>query len=73
MASVTVNGEWLPHTTIFSEDSAGRPLPTVKFPVYLKQGEVWLSSENIRGFDSRYFGPVSADFIIKAIPVFLFE
>jgi conjugative transfer signal peptidase TraF len=70
--SVTVNGEWLPHTAVSSADSAGRPLRGTKFPVRLKTGEAWVSSENIRGFDSRYFGPVSADLVIKAVPIFLF-
>jgi conjugative transfer signal peptidase TraF len=69
---ITVNGEILPYTAISSADSAGRLLYSAKFPVCLKKGEVWLSSENIRGYDSRYFGPVSADLIVRAVPVFLF-
>jgi conjugative transfer signal peptidase TraF len=70
--SVTINGEPLFYTEILSEDSKGRPLRGAKFPVRLGKGEVWLSSENIRGYDSRYFGPVSADLLIKAVPVLLF-
>lgn len=70
--SVTVNGEYLPYTKILSEDTQGRPLYGTKFPIILKKGQVWLSSENVRGYDSRYFGPVSGELIIKAIPVLLF-
>jgi signal peptidase I len=69
---VTVNGEILPDTSLFLYDSAGRRLHHIKFPVCLQKEEVWLSSENIRGYDSRYFGPVSADRIIKVVPIFLF-
>jgi conjugative transfer signal peptidase TraF len=72
-ASVTVNGQPLPYSSILSADSAGLPIiQSTKFPVRLAKGEIWLSSENIRGFDSRYFGPVSADFAVRAVPVFLF-
>jgi conjugative transfer signal peptidase TraF len=70
--SVTVNGENLPHSTIFSADSAGRPLWGATFPRLLKKGEIWLSSENTLGYDSRYFGPVSADLVFEANLVFTF-
>jgi conjugative transfer signal peptidase TraF len=46
MKSVTVNGEWLPYTAVSSVDSTGRDLQRTKFPVRLKEGEVWVSSEN---------------------------
>jgi conjugative transfer signal peptidase TraF len=69
---VTVNGEYVLMTEIVSQDTEGRPLPEAPFPVTLEKGEVWLSSENIRGYDSRYFGPVSEDILRKAAPVWIF-
>jgi type IV secretory pathway protease TraF len=59
-------------TEIISQDTEGRPLPKASFPVTLRKGEVWLSSENIRGYDSRYFGPVSEDVLRRAAPVWIF-
>jgi conjugative transfer signal peptidase TraF len=70
--AVTVNGEYVLMTEIVSQDTEGRPLPEASFPVTLGKGEVWLSSENIRGYDSRYFGPVSEDILRKAAPVWIF-
>ena len=70
--SVTVNGGFLFMTEIFSEDMKGRVLPRALFPILLKKGEVWLSSENVRGYDSRYFGPVSQDILQGAIPIWQF-
>jgi conjugative transfer signal peptidase TraF len=58
---VTVNGLRVPFAAVLSADSAGRSLAATRFPARLKHGEAWLASENIRGFDSRYFGAVSMD------------
>jgi conjugative transfer signal peptidase TraF len=70
--AVTVNGEYILMTEVISRDTEGRGLPSARFPVTLGKGEVWLSSENIRGYDSRYFGPVSEDILRKAVPVWIF-
>jgi conjugative transfer signal peptidase TraF len=70
--AVTVNGEYVPMTEILSRDTEGRELPRASFPTVLKKGEAWLSSENIRGYDSRYFGPVSTDLLQKATSVWIF-
>lgn len=56
--AVTVNGAYIPMTEILSRDTEGRDLPAASFPRRLVSGEAWLSSENVRGYDSRYFGPV---------------
>jgi len=53
-----------------SADSTGNlsPYPT---PVTLQSGQYWLISHPDRGFDSRYFGLVSRDWITHlAYPVF---
>jgi conjugative transfer signal peptidase TraF len=70
--AVTVNGEYIMMTEILSRDTEGRVLPKTLFPVKLRRGEAWLSSENIRGYDSRYFGPVSEDILQRAVPVWIF-
>ena len=70
--AVIVNGSYLFMTEIFSMDMEGRTLPKAWFPTLLKKGEAWLSSENIRGYDSRYFGPVSQDILQGAIPIWKF-
>jgi type IV secretory pathway protease TraF len=70
--AVLINGNYLFMTEIFSEDTEGRTLPRASFPTLLKKGEVWLSSENIRGYDSRYFGPVSQDILQRAVLIWRF-
>jgi conjugative transfer signal peptidase TraF len=70
--AITVNGRYIIMTEILSRDTEGRALPRPIFPVRLKKGEAWLSSENIRGYDSRYFGPVSSDLLRKATPRWIF-
>lgn len=70
--AITVNGGFIFATEILSQDTEGRPLPVASFPASLGNGEAWLSSENIRGYDSRYFGPVSEDLLRGAVPVWLF-
>jgi conjugative transfer signal peptidase TraF len=71
--AVTVNGEYVPMTEILSRDTEGRSMPGALFPVRLRERQVWLSSENIRGYDSRYFGPVSSDILREAAPVWTFR
>jgi conjugative transfer signal peptidase TraF len=71
--SVTVNGDHVFRTEILSQDTEGRPLPAAHYPVSLTERQVWLSSENIRGYDSRYFGPVSSDLLRKATPIWIFH
>jgi type IV secretory pathway protease TraF len=71
--SVTVNGGYVLMTEILSQDTEGRPMSSAFFPVWLQDRQVWLSSENIRGYDSRYFGPVSSDILRKATPVWIFR
>lgn len=63
---LTVNGKFVPLTEIVSRDSAGRNMPQMSFPVRLGAREAWLASENKRGYDSRYFGPVSLDLLRPA-------
>ena len=71
--AVTVNGSCVVMTQILSQDTEGRAMPSASFPMWLQKYQVWLSSENIRGYDSRYFGPVSSDFLRKATPIWVFR
>ena len=63
---ITVNGKVVPLSEVASRDGMGRAMPSMTFPVRLKPGEAWLASENKRGYDSRYFGPVSLDLLQSA-------
>jgi len=71
--AITVNGHHISATQILPYDSQGRPLFPASFPVTLSGQQVWLSSEFIRGFDSRYFGPVYSGALTKAVPVWVFR
>lgn len=64
--SLTVGGAFIPISEIRSRDVMGRAMPSPQFPVRLKHGEAWLSSDNERGYDSRYFGPVSLELLRPA-------
>jgi conjugative transfer signal peptidase TraF len=70
-AGVAVNGCLLPNSLPLSHDAAGRRLsswPYKQFP--LTQGLVWLYADNVRSWDSRYWGPVPvADILAKVVPV----
>jgi conjugative transfer signal peptidase TraF len=70
--AVTVNEDYIFMTEIFERDTEGRSLPSAAFPLRLQSGQGWVSSENIRGYDSRYFGPVSQDLLKSAVPVWIF-
>ncbi|MDL2264086.1 S26 family signal peptidase [Synergistaceae bacterium OttesenSCG-928-I11] len=65
-----VNDEFIP-LTIASADSNGGTLTAWPTPLVLSADCYWLVSDPIRGFDSRYFGPVSRfAFTHKAIVIF---
>jgi conjugative transfer signal peptidase TraF len=57
--------------TVASRDSFGGELSAWPTPLTLQPGCYWLTSDPERGFDSRYFGPLSGDsFTHKAFPLF---
>ena len=64
--SVTVGETFIPISEIRSRDIMGRAMPSPQFPVRLKPNEAWLASDNERGYDSRYFGPVSLEYLRPA-------
>jgi conjugative transfer signal peptidase TraF len=56
---------------VASRDSYGGALSAWPTPVTLLPDQYWLVSDPERGFDSRYFGPVTKEaFTHKACPVF---
>ncbi len=68
--NVTVDGVHVSLSEWRSRDIAGRVMPSPSFPTRLKPGEAWLASENERGYDSRYFGPVPTRLLRRARLVF---
>lgn len=54
---IYINGQLMPDTKILKTDKRGYPLTPFSLPYRLKKGEIWLTSNNPRGFDSRYLGP----------------
>lgn len=66
---ILVNGSILPDSQVLSADRANRPLTPFPLPYRLKSGEVWLTSNSARGFDSRYLGPALAAECRKVKPV----
>lgn len=51
---IYINGELMPDSKILSSDKNGRSLTPFPLPYRLKIGELWLTSNSTRGFDSRY-------------------
>jgi len=67
---LSVNGKTT-KITVASHDSYGEELSAWPMPITLKTGQYWLISDSMRGFDSRYFGPVNRNVLTyKARPVF---
>lgn len=54
---VYINGKPLPHSKIFSSGRDGISLSHPEYPYVVQENCVYLSSEHIYGYDSRYFGP----------------
>ena len=72
---VRVNGVLWPESKPLGRDSSGRRLEHYPFGVYrVPAGEVWLLSDNPRGWDSRYFGPLPfANVVSAARPLLTFK
>ena len=71
--AITVNGDYILLTEILSQDTEGLPMQPAAFPVHIGERQAWLSSEFIRGYDSRYFGPVPSELLKKANPIWIFR
>jgi conjugative transfer signal peptidase TraF len=72
-AGVTINGAPLEHSAPIAQDGLGRALPVLRLATVLRPGEVLLMATDPASFDGRYFGPVSARFLVGAVrPVWTF-
>lgn len=62
-AGLLLNGVAVPNSEPLTVDRVGQPLPRLPMgPRVVAQGEFWLVSDfSPYSFDSRYFGPVSAE------------
>ncbi|MBZ7936327.1 signal peptidase I [Campylobacter sp. B0100352/1] len=56
---VFINKTLMPDSKIFSFDSEGNPLEFKPFKYKLKENELFVMGENIKSYDSRYFGVVN--------------
>ena len=64
---VSVNGVLWTASRPLTWDSSGHPIQHYPFGVYhVRPGQVWLLSDNPRGWDSRYFGPLPRANVISA-------
>ena len=64
---LTINGSLWPASKPLGQDSSGRSIHHYPFGTYrVRHGQVWLLSDNVRGWDSRYFGPLPVSKIICA-------
>jgi conjugative transfer signal peptidase TraF len=62
---ISVNGRAIPGSRALPRDARGRSMPHHPFGRHqLRPGELWLYSPHTPGaFDSRYFGPVRAEWV----------
>ncbi len=71
---IWINGEAVKDSKQCLIDRNGSPLPTLVLDHVLADDELLCLGENVRSFDSRYFGIVKKDQIITALsPVFTFK
>ena len=72
---VAVNNCFLPDSAPLSTDRMGRPLTPWSAIVYrLRRGQAWLYGDNVRSWDSRYWGPVATPTLLStALPLFVFR
>jgi conjugative transfer signal peptidase TraF len=62
---ITVNGTPVADSKIFAMDRDGRAMPRPAYPLTVPDGCVWLSSAHVHGYDSRYYGAISADAVLS--------
>lgn len=63
---IRINGRTVHASSIFSSDKYGDRLPVPQYPYTIPPGHYYLSSDNIFGYDSRYFGTVPSSSILAA-------
>jgi conjugative transfer signal peptidase TraF len=70
---VAVNNCFLSHSSPLSFDRMGRRLsPRIPMTYRLRSGQMWLYADNVRSWDSRYWGPVFATSVFsRARPIWI--
>lgn len=70
--SITIDGQPLEHSDVRSVDGEGRALAAWSGGI-VPAGHLYLHSDFVGSYDSRYFGPVPAEGVLgRAVPVFTF-
>lgn len=69
--SVRIDGTLWPDSAPLDRDAEGNSLQPYPFGTYhVRAGQLWVLSQNPRGIDSRYFGPVEISSVIsQLVPV----
>lgn len=65
--NLIVNNIVIANSKIYERDGRGDFLPRVSFPLIVPRGTVWLFSDDEKGYDSRYFGPVPLENIKSGV------
>lgn len=67
-AGVQVNGEAVPNSRPLVRDRHGRPILAPPLGIHhVDEGQRWLFATSPRSFDSRYFGPISEQYILTVM------
>ncbi len=70
---VAIDGELLAHSSIQAKDGQGRPLTAYAGGI-VPAGALFVHSDYVASYDSRYFGPIPASGVLGlATPVFIFD
>jgi len=70
---VAIDGELLAHSSIQAKDGQGRPLTAYAGGI-VPAGDIFVHSDYVASYDSRYFGPIPAGGVLGlATPVFIFD
>ena len=64
---IYINGKLIPDTKPRTKDSLGRIITSSVLHKTLQQNEIIVAGENIKSFDSRYFGIIHRDEILTAV------
>ena len=61
---VFINGDLVSCSAQMTEDSIGRPMPTLEIEGVLKENQyIVMSQEHVKGYDSRYYGYITREMI----------
>lgn len=67
------NGCELPLSTIKASNSRSEKIDNVNYPLVVPEEHIWLHSNHVNGFDSRYFGPIPAQKAVIGRAILLWQ